>query len=97
MSNPISPKVISAAIGAGAGTVISTVILWAIGAGFYHAGATADRVDNAIAAVPTPLSAFVFLIVTVAATFIPAYQVTDPLRAPTRNINAGTGVGDADN
>ena len=95
MSNPISPKVISAAIGAGAGTIISTAILWAIGAGLYDAGATADRVDNAIAAVPTPLSALVFLIVTVACTFLPGYQITDPLRSPTRNANVGTGIGDA--
>ena len=90
--NPISPKVISATIGAGAGTVLSTLILWLIGAGLYDQGWASERVDNAIAAVPTPLSAIVFLVITVAFTFLPGYQVTDPLRTPTRYEDAGTGI-----
>jgi hypothetical protein len=81
--NPISPKVWAAAIGAGAGTILSTFLLWLLGAGIFHGGWSADRVDNAIAAVPTPLSLFVGLLVTLGLTAIGAYAKTDPERLPT--------------
>jgi len=81
--NPISPKVWSAGIGAGAGTIISTFLLWLLGAFLFRAGSSADRVDNAIAAVPSPLAAVVVLAVTVGLTLLGAYVKTDPERLPT--------------
>jgi hypothetical protein len=76
----LSPKVIAAAAGAGAGSVISQLRLWLLGAGVWHAGWSADRVDNALAAVPLPVYAFVTLVVTVAGAAIPGYQTADPDR-----------------
>lgn len=79
-SNPVSPKVWAALIGAGAGTTLSTLLLWLVGASLFDGGWSADRVDNAIAAVPSPLAAFLLLSITAALTFIGGYQTTDPLR-----------------
>ena len=81
-ANPVSPKVLAAAAGAGAGAAVSTAALWALGAGVWGAGWGADQVDNALAAVPTPLSGLVLLVVTIVGAALPGYRATDPERIP---------------
>jgi hypothetical protein len=53
----IETKVVSATAGSGAGAVVSTFIVWLLGATIWDAGTGASDVDKAIAAVPTPVSA----------------------------------------
>ena len=81
-ANPISPKVYAAAAGAGLGTVLTTLLLWLIGAAISHRW-TADGVDNALAAVPGPLAAFVAAAIIIGGTMLGTYLKSDPLRLPT--------------
>lgn len=80
MANPISPKVVAAAIGAGAGTVISKLIFWIIGTAVYAIPADASHVAEAIAAVPDPITATITLLLVIGGAAFPGYQVTDELR-----------------
>lgn len=80
--NPISPKLYAAAVGAGAGAVISQLLVWLIGA-IISQRWDADGVDNAIAAVPSPLYGFILLLVTIAGAAAGAYIKEDPERLPT--------------
>lgn len=80
MSTPISPKVIAAGAGAGGGAIVSSLILWIIGVTAYHVGADSNSVGDAIAAVPTPISAALGLILVVVGAVLPGYQTTDPAR-----------------
>jgi hypothetical protein len=82
-ANPVSPKLWTAAVGAGAGATVSTLLIWLIGAGVFNAGWTSERVNDAIAAVPFPLAGFILLLVTLAGTMLGAYLKADPLRLPT--------------
>jgi len=96
--NPISPKVYSAAAGAGAGAIVSQLIVWLIGAGAFGGGWSADRVDNALAAVPSPLNAFILLLVIIAGAAVGAYVKVDPLRLPTLDSARARELGvDVDN
>lgn len=79
--NPISPKVVASAAGAGLGTAVSSLIVWLLGVLVWNQPWTAAAVNDAIAAVPTPVSGLVFLLVTAASAAGPAYRVTDPSRA----------------
>lgn len=92
-SNPVSPKIVAAAAGAGAGAVVSQLAVWLIGAALFGGGWSADQVDNAIAAVPTPVYAFVVLVVTVIGAAVPGYRVTDPLREVGRKAAAESRIG----
>lgn len=76
----VSPKVIAAAGGAGASTVVSGVAIWAIGAFGYSVGAGADQVEAATRAVPTPLVLAIGLVLALVGAAIPGYQTTDLLR-----------------
>ena len=79
--NPISPKVVASAAGAGLGTAVSSLIVWLLGVLVWNKPWTAAAVNDAIAAVPTTVSGLVFLLVTAASAAGPAYRVTDPSRA----------------
>ena len=78
---PLSPKVVASAAGAGLGTAISTLIVWLLGVLVWKQPWTAAAVNDAMAAVPTPVSGLVFLLVTAASAAGPGYRVTDPSRA----------------
>jgi hypothetical protein len=82
--NPVSPKVVASAAGAGAGATLSTFLIWLIGALLINAW-TADAADNAIAAVPWPVSGIVLLVVTVVFSAVPGYVTTDPARQADTN------------
>lgn len=90
MTNPISPKVVAAAIGAGAGATVSTLILWIIGVTAFHVPVGADFVNDAITAVPSPIAAAIGLLLVLAGAAIPGYQVADPARVATLEVPHAT-------
>lgn len=75
----MSPKALAATAGAGAGAIVTALLLWVIGAGM-SGDWTATGADSALAAVPAPLGAFVGLLVAVAFTLIPSWWITDHVR-----------------
>lgn len=85
MYNPMSPKVIAASVGAGTGTVVSTLLLWVIGVMFYDVPASAERVSEAVAAVPSPIAGALALALTVAGAGGAGYRALDPQRDPSIN------------
>ena len=85
MINPVSPKVVAASVGAGTGSVISTLVLWIIGVVFYDVPASAERVSEAMAAVPSPVTGVIALALTIAGAGGAGYRVPDPERDPSVN------------
>lgn len=85
MYNPISPKVIAASVGAGTGSVVATLVLWIIGVVFYGVPATAERVSDAMAVVPSPIAGFLALLLTAAGAGGAGYRIADPQREPSVN------------
>jgi len=81
-SNPVSPKLWAGLIGGSAGTIISTFLLWLIGAAIIDRWG-ADGVDNAIAAVPSPLAVLIVWLVAIGGALAGVYIKEDPERLPT--------------
>lgn len=75
----VSPKVVAGTAGAGAGAIVTGLIMWVVGAAL-SGDWTAAGVEDALAAVPAPLGLFVGLVVGVAFTFVPAWFITDHVR-----------------
>ena len=75
----VSPKVVAGTAGAGAGAIVTGLIMWLVGAAL-SGDWTAAGVEDALAAVPAPLGLFVGLAVGVAFTFVPAWFITDHVR-----------------
>lgn len=75
----VSPKVVAGTAGAGAGAIVTAVILWAVGAALSGQW-TASGVEAALDAVPAPLAAFLGLVIAVAFTLIPAWWIRDHVR-----------------
>ncbi len=96
ISNPISPKIVAASAGAGAGAVVSTLILWIIGVVAYHIPADAESVSAAVAAVPSPITAAIGLLLVIAGAAIPGYQTTDPNRVVSVEGRPGNGPIDSE-
>lgn len=95
IDNPISPKVVAASAGAGAGAAISTLINWLLGVFVWQQPATAAGVADAISAVPSPVSAIILLLVTIAGAGGAGYKTTDELRltvSEMRKLRAGAGT-----
>lgn len=76
----MSPKVVASTAGAGAGAVLSSLLIWILGVTAWGQPATATAVNAAVAAVPAPVSGFVVLIVTLIGAGVPGWRTTDPLR-----------------
>src|SRR4029077_7560209 len=70
---PIEDKVWASLIGAGSGTVISTFLLWLVGAAFWTHNWSTEGADNAVLAVPAPLAAIMLLVITAGLTFAGGY------------------------
>lgn len=81
LSKLISPKVVAATSGAGAGAIVSGFLVWLIGASAYGVGFAAADADAAVAAVPIQITGMISLVLTVVGAFIPGYQTTDPARS----------------
>lgn len=90
-SSLTSPKVIAATGGTGAGAVISTLVVWLLGAFVFGGTINAADAEATLAAVPLPVTAFVALVLTAGGTFISGYLTTDPAReaspAPRRALD----------
>lgn len=80
LGTTLSPKVVAGSAGAGAGAIVTTATVWALGAGAFGAGWDAANVEAAMAAVPAPLVALVALVLGVGLTFIPAWWIRDHVR-----------------
>lgn len=97
--NPTSPKVTAASLGAaggaGAGAVVSTLVLWIIGVSVpsYGVPADANHVGDAIAAVPSPIAGAILLVLSIVGAYVSAHRAgwltVDPLRIVPGDIPAG--------
>jgi len=70
MAAPTESKVFGGTIGSGAGTVVTTFVLWVLGVLVWGAPSASDASVQAVAAVPGPVSAFIGLILIVGGAFV---------------------------
>jgi hypothetical protein len=84
--NPISPKAVASTGGAGLGAAIGTLITWILGVTFWDASSAAQHANDAINAVPTPVSAVIVLVVPAAVAAISGWSITDPHRVTTHQL-----------
>lgn len=70
---PVEKKVLASAAGAAGSAAVATFLIWLLGAGVWSAGWSADQVDNAIAAVPTPVTGLILLGLGSLGTFLAGY------------------------
>lgn len=75
----VSPKVVAGTAGAGAGAILTAVVVWVVGAA-WSGRWDAAGVEVAVDAVPAPLAALLALIIAVALTLIPAWWIRDHVR-----------------
>lgn len=73
MSAPIETKVYAATAGFIGSSAVASFIIWLLGASLWGAGFGADKVNDAIAAVPSPVAAVVLLLLGVVGTFVGGY------------------------
>lgn len=73
MAAPIETKVYAATAGFIGSSAVASFAIWLLGAWLWDAGFGADRVNDAIAAVPGPVSALVLLVLGAAGTFVGGY------------------------
>lgn len=71
-STPTS-KVVAATAGAGVGSVLANLALWALGVAAWGAGGDAQGATEAVAAVPWPVAATVLTIVPAGFAFVSGY------------------------
>jgi hypothetical protein len=84
--NPISPKAIASTTGAGLGAAIATLITWILGVLVWNESSGASNVSDALAAVPSPVSAVVLLVIPAALAAISGWSVVDPNRVTTTDL-----------
>lgn len=77
----IETKVIAAAAGSGLGAASATFILWALGVAVWNVPSAANRVTDAVAAVPAPVSALVAIVVTLVGAFTAGYAAPHTSRS----------------
>lgn len=82
MLNSIESKVIAATAGSGLGAAAGTFILWVLGVCVWHTPGNAEKAATAVAAVPTPVSAIVLLLITVAGAGLSGYLAPHTSRTP---------------
>ncbi len=84
--NPISPKAIAATTGAGLGAAFGTLITWLLGVTVWGASAEADRVADAMAAVPSPITALIVLLIPAGLAAVLGWHAVDPNRVTTHEL-----------
>lgn len=84
--NPISPKAVAATGGAGLGAAVATLVTWMLGVTVWNAPSAAGSANDAIAAVPTPISAVIVLIVPAALAAIFGWSFADPHRVTSAQL-----------
>lgn len=70
---PIETKVYAATAGFIGSSALATFTTWLLGAYIWDAGDAATQVDDALAAVPSPVAAAVLLVLGTAGTFLAGY------------------------
>lgn len=70
---PVETKVYAATAGFVGSSVVATLLIWLMGAWLWDAGFGSDQVDAALAAVPSPVSAAVLLVLGSLGTFLAGY------------------------
>lgn len=70
---PVETKVYAATAGFVGSSVVATLLTWLMGAWLWDAGFGADQVDVALAAVPSPVSAALLLVLGTVGTFAAGY------------------------
>lgn len=88
----VESKVVSATGGAGAGAVVSSFIVWLLGVSVWHVSDAASKAGDAIAAVPTPVSGLVFIVISASAAFAAGWLT--PHTATTQD-HRGTALAEA--
>jgi hypothetical protein len=71
---PVEPKVSLGTIAGGSGAILSALVLWLLGVTIFGVPFTADQADDAIAAVPWPISGTVTLLLSVGGYFFGGYM-----------------------
>lgn len=84
--NPVSPKAIASTAAAGVGTAVSTLTIWVLGVTAWGASSSAAEAQQAIAAVPGPVSAVIVLVIPAALAALAGYRVNDPHRVTTSQL-----------
>lgn len=86
--NPVSPKAIASTGGAGAGALVATFVTWLLGISVWDASSSSDRVADALAAVPSPVSALVALLISGVGAAVSGWTVRDPYRITNSELTA---------
>lgn len=84
--NPVSPKVYAASAGAGGAAVLSSLVLWGLGVAFWNQPSAAGSAAAAIAAVPTPVAAFITFVLGIGTAALSGWKVNDPHRVTTSEL-----------
>lgn len=71
--NTIASKVVAAGIGSGLGAAVAAFLTWLLGATAWGSDASAEGVQDAVAAVPAPVSALLLVVITMASTVAAGY------------------------
>ncbi len=77
---PPEPKVTLGTIAGGSGAILSAFLLWVLGVTVFDIPFTADQADDAIAAVPWPITGLVGLVLTVGGYFFGGYMAPHAAR-----------------
>jgi len=97
MANRIESKVIAATGGSGAGAVLASFVLWLLGVTVWHVGFAADKAEQAVAAVPSPVAGLILLIVSALGALGAGYaapHTSQPLSRETMIAIAQAGLAD---
>lgn len=78
----IETKVIAAAAGSGGGAAVGSFVLWLLGVAAWGAPSAADHAGQAMAAVPSPVSALVLVILAAAGGLTSGYAAPHTSRLP---------------
>lgn len=73
MSNPVETKVVAATGAAAAGSALSAFVVWLLGVIVWGAPSDSGHADDAVLAVPTPVSVIVALAIVSAVTWAGGY------------------------
>ena len=84
--NPVSPKAIASTTGAGLGAAVGTLVTWILGVTAWNEPSAASNASDAIAAVPSPVSAVIVLVIPAALAAVLGWSVVDPNRVTTTQL-----------
>lgn len=80
MTNPVETKVVAATGAAAAGSALSAFVVWLLGVVVWGAPSDSGHADDAVLAVPTPVSVIVALAIVSAVTWLGGYLARHTVR-----------------